>query len=202
MQLHKMGFYFNLELPKRPIKLSPGDHVEVTICKLPFDLTSSFYVNMADMKAALQKFHSILNVHANNNAMESKFISIDDVEANEVVLALHKTLWHRVQKIPFTNRLVSIDDGIEFVSTKIIPSEKSINEVQPFALKVQLAGIDEKKFDRNVLKEFLNRHEKFIMHIYLINNQKKYYVELLNDKNISINKLLNVEFEKSIYNLI
>ena len=61
---------------------------------------------------------------------------------------------------------------------------------------------DEKKFDRNVLKEFLNRHEKFIMHIYLINNQKKYYVELLNDKNISINKLLNVEFEKSIYNLI
>lgn len=196
MLIHQMGFFLNLDLPKQPMKLVPGDIIEILICDYQNIKTSNFYVNVANMKNTLQKFQSIINVHSNNNS--NNLVSKDQIKEDEIVLGLDK-LWHRAIKTDKPGKFLAIDDGFVFEPNTIIKCDKCIAEIQPFAINVKLAGVHNTKFSLSVFQEFLRRQDRFKIKIILINNQNKLYVEMFNDNHQSLNFLLNNKFQKEIF---
>jgi hypothetical protein len=190
-------------LPTKNLFLTPRDVIRIQFCTYDRDscFTNDFYVNLESMMLAYQKFNSIVNVYSANASAGTNCLRLKDILADEMVLAFHQNMWHRCKKNS-RDKLVCIDNMVEFEASKIIRCPSDLVEIPSFAIHIRLAGIHNTNFERLVVNEFLSKQTDFKAKIILINNKPVYFVEVLNDKNVSLNYLLNPEFQKDslIYN--
>jgi len=173
--------------------LKPGDMVQINFCSL--NNYNDFFVNLIRVKKALKKMYKALNDVGIINQY-SKELNIDE----PILLALNQKFWYRVKIL---NRIepvkaFCIDNAKEFVPEGYVPCPIEFQEVPGYSLNIALHGVDNLNFDIKSLMKFVMEAKTLWMKVvYIINS--KHFVELFNEKCLSINGILNPRLPQTIH---
>lgn len=82
-----------------------------------------------------------------------------------------------------------------------MPCPKKLKQIPAYAINIGLAGVHlSQDNDKRLLVDFLKRQLSFKIKI-LFCIQDKYYVEVFNEKGVSLNTLINPRFQNEIYGM-
>lgn len=92
-----------------------------------------------------------------------------------------------------------IDNGKKFKSNTFLPCPNEFSNIPAFAIRISLAGCP-KQYDLHLISNFIKKLDNFKMKIFFYNKKKsKYYVELFNDQRVSLNHVINPNFQKELF---
>jgi hypothetical protein len=174
--------------------------IEVWLCNFDWKNFRDLYVNQESMKGAMQQLSSLISEHCAGYKPKNirKNSALGSSGGDEIFLSLHSKKWYRVKSLsPGSKKLLSIDHGIQFESSVRVECPERFKSIPPFAIGVSLAGVDDdtKQLNCDLLKHFVNVSRQFKMRIMHIDDQK-FHIELFNDQKVSLNHLLNPNFQR------
>lgn len=178
--------------------LQIGDIHEIYFCSL--NTSNNFHVNLTHMKNSIQQMYATINAFGNQSYKKND-VDFDAKLLDEpVLLALSENFWYRVKIVksvqkPDENKTnpikaFCIDNAKEFEPEGYLACPEQFKDIPEFGLNIALHGVNSSNFDLKVLLDFVAKSDSFYMKIvYPIVN--KLYVELYNDKGVTLNSILN-----------
>ncbi len=170
--------------------------VQINFCSL--NTSNDFFVNLLKVKEDLHKMYTAINEVGRRQSFSRDLIS--DFLDEPIILALSENFWYRVKLVNRTSpvKAFCIDNAKEFEPEGYLSCPVEFRTVPGYGLNIALHGVDSFNFDLKALLEFVREAKAFwIKIVYVI--KSKHFVELFNEKCVSINGILNPRLPQTIH---
>ena len=113
---------------------------------------------------------------------------------------MNQTLNNNLNFLDSNTTVFSIDTGKTFdtVNTLLLPMPHKFKIIPPLAVNIGLIGLQSRIQDSYKLLEFMKKQVSYKIKV-LFSIKNKFYVEVFNDENISLNSTLNPRFQSALY---